>query len=48
MRVDSGLAGIIVAAGFLLMGLVTMPILLLAAIPIGVGVALVFRLSRKE
>lgn len=48
MRVDSGLAGIIVAAGFLMMGLVTMPILLLAAIPIGIGVALVLRLSRKE
>ena len=46
-RVDSEFAGLIVAVGFLIMGLVTMPILLLAAIPLGVGVAWLLRFSRK-
>ena len=33
MRANAEFAGIIVAVGFLLMGLVTMPVLILAAVP---------------
>jgi uncharacterized membrane protein len=40
---NSELAGIIVAVGFVAMGLVTMPILIIAALPLGVAVALVLR-----
>jgi hypothetical protein len=36
-----------VAVGFLLMGLVTMPILILATVPLGVAVALLLRFTRK-
>lgn len=45
-RVDSGVAGLLIAVGFLVMGPVTMPVLLLAAIP--VGVAWLLRFSREE
>ena len=48
MRIDPEFAGLLVVVGFLMMGFVTMPILLLAAVPVGIGVALLLRLSRKE
>jgi hypothetical protein len=52
MQVDPGLAGIIVAVGFLVMGLVSMPIVtwfLLGALLLGgVVVALLLRLTQKE
>ena len=37
----------LIAVGFLLMGLVTMPILILATVPLGVAVALLLRFTRK-
>jgi hypothetical protein len=51
MQVDGGLAGIIVAVGFLVMGLVSIPVVrwfLLGALLLGGGVALLLRLTRKE
>ncbi len=51
MRVDAEFAGLLVAVGFLLMGLVSMPIatwFLLGALVLGVVVALLLRFSRKE
>ena len=51
MQVDSEFAGILVAVGFVIMGLVSMPIItwfLLGAVGIGGGVALLLRLTRKE
>ena len=47
MRANAEFAGIIVAVGFLLMGLVTMPVLILAAVPLGIAVALPLRFTRK-
>jgi hypothetical protein len=47
MRANAEFAGIIVAVGFLLMGLVTMSVLILAAVPLGVAVALLLRFTRK-
>jgi hypothetical protein len=50
MRVDSESAGIIVALGFVVMGLVGVPIakwFLIGAIVLGGGVALVLRLTRR-
>jgi hypothetical protein len=50
MRADSGFAGILVAIGFLLMGLVSMPIatwFLSGALAFGLVVALLLRFSRK-
>jgi hypothetical protein len=50
MRVDAEFAGFIVAVGFVVMGLVGIPIakwFLLGAIVLGVGVALVLRFIRK-
>jgi len=51
MRVDAEFAGLRVAVGFLLMGLVSMPIaiwFLLGALVLGVVVALLLRFSTKE
>ncbi len=51
MQVDAGLAGIIVAVGFLIMGLVSIPVVrwfLLGALLLGGVVALLLRLTRKE
>ena len=51
MRVDAEFAGLLVAVGFLLMGLVSMPIaiwFLLGALVLGVVVALLLRFSTKE
>jgi hypothetical protein len=51
MQVDAGLAGIIVAVGFLVMGLVSIPVVrwfLLGALLLGGVVALLLRLTRKE
>ncbi len=51
MRIESGLIGIIVAIGFLLMGFVSMPVamwFLLGAFVLGGGIALLLRFSRKE
>ena len=50
MRVDAESAGLIVALGFLLMGLVSMPIatwFLFGALVLGLGIALLLRFSRK-
>jgi hypothetical protein len=50
MRVDSQFAGLLVAVGFVVMGLVSMPIatwFLLGALLLGVGVALLLRCIRK-
>ena len=43
MQVDSGMAGIVVAAGFAALGLVVAPLFLLGAVPFGVAVALLLR-----
>jgi hypothetical protein len=51
MQVDAGLAGIIVAVGFLVMGLVSIPVVrwfLLGALLLGGVVALLLRLTREE
>jgi hypothetical protein len=48
MQVDSGTAGLIVAAGFALLGLVVAPVFMLGALPIGVAVALVLRYTDKS
>ena len=51
MRVDAEFAGIIVALGFVVMGLVGLPIakwFLLGAILFGVGVAVLLRLIRRS
>jgi hypothetical protein len=52
MRVDSGFAGIIVAVGFVVLGLVSMPtiapVFLLGAVPVGIGVAFLLRFTRKS
>ncbi len=51
MQVDAGFAGIIVAVGFQVMGLVSTPIVrwfLLGALLLGCGVALLLRLTGKE
>ncbi|PYX07541.1 MAG: hypothetical protein DMG88_14235 [Acidobacteria bacterium] len=50
MRVDSEFAGLLVAVGFVVMGLVSMPLatwFLLGALVLGVGVALLLRCTRK-
>ena len=50
MRVDSEFAGLLVAVGFVVMGLVSMPIatwFLLGALVLGVGVALLLRWTRN-
>jgi len=50
MRVDSEFAGVLVAVGFVVMGLVSMPIakwFLLGALLLGIGVALMLRWIRK-
>ena len=50
MRLDSEFAGLLVAVGFVVMGLVSMPIatwFLLGALLLGVGVALLLRYIRK-
>jgi len=51
MRVDAGFAGIVVAAGFVVLGLVGMPTLapvfVLGALPVGIAVALLLRSIRK-
>jgi hypothetical protein len=51
MRVDAEFAGIIVAVGFVALGLVGMPdvapVSLLGALPVGVAVALLLRFTRK-
>ena len=50
MQVDSEFAGLLVAVGFVVMGLVSMPIatwFLLGALLLGVGVALLLRYIRK-
>jgi hypothetical protein len=51
MRVDAEFAGILVAAGFVVMGVVGIPIakwFLIGAIVLGGGVALMLRLLRKD
>ena len=51
MRVDSESAGIIIAVGFVLMGIVGIPIakwFLIAGIVLGIGVALLLRYLRKR
>jgi len=51
MRVDSEFAGLLLAAGFLVMGAVGLDIgkfFVLGALVLGVGVALLLRLTRKS
>ena len=51
MRVDSEFAGLIVAVGFIVMGLVSMPLatgFVLGAITLGVVVALLLRFTPKK
>jgi hypothetical protein len=51
MRADAEFAGFIVAIGFIVMGLIGIPIakwFLLGAIALGGGVALLLRFTRKE
>jgi len=51
MRVDAEFAGIIVAVGFVVLGLVGLPIakwFLLGALALGAVVALLLRLTKKE
>ena len=52
MQVDSGLVGIVIALGFVVLGIVSMPILapvlLLGAVPLGIGVALLLRFTAKK
>ena len=52
MQVDSGVVGIAIAVGFVVLGLVSMPaltlILLLGAVPLGVAVALLLRFTDKS
>lgn len=51
MQVDTGFAGIVVAAGLVVLGLVGLPTLtpvfLLGALPVGIAVALLLRATRK-
>ena len=51
MQVDTGFAGIVVAAGLVVLGLVGLPTLtpvfLLSALPVGIAVALLLRATRK-
>lgn len=47
MPINTEVAGLIVAVGFFLMGLVTLPILVLAAVPLGIAVALLLRYQRR-
>ena len=48
MQVDSGTAGLIVAAGFALLGFVVAPVFVLGALPLGVGVALLLRYTDRS
>jgi len=51
MQVDSELAGVLIAAGFVLMGLVSMPIakwFFLGAVLFGVMVAMVLRWTKRD
>jgi hypothetical protein len=52
MQVDSGFVGIIIAIGFVALGLASMPILapiiLLGVLPLGIAVALLLRLTAKK
>jgi hypothetical protein len=51
MQVDAGVAGLIVAVGFLVMGVVSLPIVkwfVFGTLLLGGGVALLLRLTRKE
>lgn len=48
MQVDSGTAGLIVAAGFALLGLVVAPLFMLAAVPFGVAIALLLHFTSKD
>ena len=52
MQVDSGVVGIAIAVGFVVLGLVSRPaltlILLLGAVPLGVAVALLLRFTDKS
>jgi hypothetical protein len=48
MQVDSGVAGIAIAVGFIVLGLVSMPtIFLLGALPVGLAVALLLHFTRR-
>jgi hypothetical protein len=51
MRVDSGLAGMIIAVGFMVMGIVGVPIakwFLIAGIMLGIGIAVVLRWWKRQ
>jgi len=52
MQVNSGLAGIIIAIGFVVLGLVSMPTLapvfLVGAVLVGLAVAIILRVTAKD
>jgi len=48
MQVDSGTAGLIVAAGFALLGLAVAPLFTLPALVIGVAIAFLLRYTDKS
>jgi hypothetical protein len=48
MKVDSESAGIILAVGFTVMGFVINPIFVLGSFVLGLGVALLIRVSRNR
>jgi hypothetical protein len=51
MRVDPGIAGILIAIGFLVMGIVSMPVatgFVVGAITLGVVIALILRFTSKK
>ena len=48
MQVDSGTIGLVLAAGFTVLGLVVAPLFVLGAVPLGVAVALVLRYTAKN
>jgi hydrogenase/urease accessory protein HupE len=51
-QVDSGIAGVVIAAGFLVLALVSMPTLapvfLFGAVPLGMAVALLLRFTNPR
>ena len=51
MRVETGLVGVVIAIGFLIMGFVSMPIaawFVFGAAVLGAGIAVLLRFNRKE
>lgn len=45
---DSGTIGLVLAAGFTVLGIVVAPLFVLGAVPLGVAVAVVLRYTAKN